>query len=108
MVDTFGPNVSNVQVSHAYQFLNQLAYREVFRIYALSGQNKIILGGFIMITIIQALTGILLTAIPSSSSELSFISGRLYQSTYGSYSCEISVNPAGRIPDLRFRHEGRP
>jgi len=39
----------------------------MLRIYALSGKNKIMLGGFASLTIIQALTGILLTAIPPSS-----------------------------------------
>jgi len=41
----------------------------------LSGKNKIVLGGFASLTIIQALVGILFTAIPPSSSESSPLFG---------------------------------
>lgn len=69
MVHVVGTNISIAQVRYAPELLKQLAHRNIVRIYALSGKNKILLGGFVSITAIQAITGVLLTAIPSSSGE---------------------------------------
>ena len=64
------------------------------------------LGDFGSIPTIQALTGTLLSAIPSSSSEsLSSFGVSLYQSNYASYSRENSPNPIRRIPRLHFQRK---
>jgi len=69
------------------------------------------LGAFISITIIQALTGILLIAIPSNTSEcaafdwsrLSWLMGR-----HALLSFDPSADPVGRFSCLCFRCEDKP
>jgi len=67
------------------------------------------LGCFISITIIQALTGILLTAIPSNSSECAIFNrcrlGSLMR--HWLLSLETSADPAGRFSCLCLRCEDK-
>ena len=86
-------NISNAQVRYAHQFPEQLVEYSVFEICALNGKNTIMLdGGFGSITTIQALTGILLTAIPPSSS------GSL--SSFGACTSQLMRRTVVKIPQI--------